>query len=368
MANKRVFYAIHQVGLRPLGSVGSFDALHGVQSVAVTTTFNLTQVFEWGQLAVYENIEGVPDVEVTAEKLIDGYEPIYTKATQGSTSASLVGRSTARTSMAISIFKDTDESCSGTPTSEVEMSGLYISEVGYSATADGNVTENVTFVGNDKVWVTDSNFSFNGAFSGNDDEPLALTASGSGGVQQREDVLFTYTTAVPTPRDANGTVSGIGTVLPQDIYGVSGSGTNDKTSGEYGVHVTGFSANASLGREAIFELGRKAPYFRYVQFPVEVTTEITVISVSGDFVNAREEAQNLSDRTIRLHMREGLVLNMGKKNKLQTVGSSGGDTDGGNEELTYTYVNQNDLEVYHPQDSTSALWGPPYKTGSGAKV
>lgn len=337
MSNNRIFYAIHQVGMRPLGSTGSFSALHGVQSVGITTTFNLEQVFELGQLAVYENIEGVPDVEVTMEKVLDGYSPIYLHATQGASAATLVGRSNRRCHVALSIFKDTDESASGAPTSEVEMSGMYVSSVGYNSTTDGNATESVTLVGNNKVWVkSGSGFQFTGAFSGNNDSPMAL--SGSGGVNRREDVLFNDFTRIP-----------------QDIYGISSSGTNNKTNGQYGAHITGFSVNAELGREEIFELGRKAPYFRYVRFPVEVTTEITAVAVSGDLVDAKEEAVNLTDRTIKFQLREGLKLNMGTKNKLSSVGYSGGDAGGDNVELTYTYTNFNDLTVQHPQDPTTAL-------------
>ena len=54
---------------------------HGVQSVGITTTFNLEQVFELGQLAIYENVEGTPDVEVTMSKVLDGYIPLFCLAT-----------------------------------------------------------------------------------------------------------------------------------------------------------------------------------------------------------------------------------------------------------------------------------------------
>ena len=60
--NNRVFYAIQQFSLTPDGEVVSNGVstntvvLHGIQSVGITTTFNLEQVFELGQLAIYENI------------------------------------------------------------------------------------------------------------------------------------------------------------------------------------------------------------------------------------------------------------------------------------------------------------------------
>ena len=81
MAN-RIYFANQQVAFKPDGST-SWNVAHGVQSVAVTTTFNLEQAFEIGQLSIYENIEGTPDVEVTLEKVLDGYPLIYHMATVG---------------------------------------------------------------------------------------------------------------------------------------------------------------------------------------------------------------------------------------------------------------------------------------------
>ena len=56
MPNNRVFYAVQAVGIAPFGST-TYATVHGLQSVGITTTFNLEQVFELGQLAIYENIE-----------------------------------------------------------------------------------------------------------------------------------------------------------------------------------------------------------------------------------------------------------------------------------------------------------------------
>ena len=66
MANNRIFYACQAVGLKPMGNpTGDYKVAHGVQSVGITTNFNLEQAFELGQIQIYENIEGLPDVEVT---------------------------------------------------------------------------------------------------------------------------------------------------------------------------------------------------------------------------------------------------------------------------------------------------------------
>ena len=80
MPNNRIFYACQAVAIEPqyvndnvLTNAGVLAPLHGVQSVGINTTFNLEQVFELGQIQIYENIEGVPEVEVTLEKVLDGY-------------------------------------------------------------------------------------------------------------------------------------------------------------------------------------------------------------------------------------------------------------------------------------------------------
>ena len=58
MANNRVFYAAKKAGIAPLGS-NSYTTLRGLQSIGLTTSFNLEQVFKIGQLAIYENVGGL---------------------------------------------------------------------------------------------------------------------------------------------------------------------------------------------------------------------------------------------------------------------------------------------------------------------
>lgn len=368
MPNNRIFYATHKVGIAPHGST-AHTTVRGLQSAGITTTFNLTQVFEIGQLAIYENIEGVPDVEIQMEKVLDGNAPIYTLATQQGTSATLSGRSAARCNLAMSIYSDTANSATGAiPGAQVQLSGLYINSVGYSVTTDGNATETCSLIGNDKVWVnlvagTSMQTFTDDPFVNNSDTPRSL--SGSGGVNRREDVLFTY--AANPGLDVNGSVSGIGTVLPQDIPGISSSGTNNLVAGIRQAHVASFSCNVDLGREDLFELGRRGPYYKFAQFPVQVTSEIVVIASSGDMVSARADGiidgtgcstgNNLYARTIRLHMCEGLQVNLGQQNKLSSSNMTGGDTGGGNIQVTYSYTNFNDFHVYHPADPSRAVAG-----------
>ena len=59
MANQqRIFYACQAVAITERGDAG-LDAntiAHGVQSVGMSSTFSLDQVFELGQIEIYENI------------------------------------------------------------------------------------------------------------------------------------------------------------------------------------------------------------------------------------------------------------------------------------------------------------------------
>lgn len=372
--NKRIFYACQRVGVAPVTS-NNFEVIRGLQTLGMTTSFNLEQIFEIGQLALYENVEGMPEVEVTTEKVLDGYCPVYLMATafdeEGGepTGSTLVERSQGICKMALAVYDETNDYAEGTPGAEVHMSGLYVSSVGYSVGVDVNASESVSLVGQNKVWVIGGDTgNFVGydltpatwvpatPWSDGDVDPKSIT--GSGGVNRREDVMF----------GSGANVS----LLPLNIPGVvdagGGSGINLMVGGEFGVHVQNWSINVDFNREELFELGRRGTYYRFINFPVEVTNEITVISVSGDMISSTEDGiyddgtggpcgtrYNLTDHWIKLVLCEGLQVDCGTKNKLSSVGHSGGDADGGNVEVTYSYSNFNDFDVKHPNDKVVAL-------------
>ena len=241
--------------------------------------------------------------------------------------------------------------------SVVEMSGLVVSSVGYNFPLDDNFSEDVTMVGNYKVWksgtATNSisetcgvtyypnNSGIAGGFAGNDDAPI-----GDGGVNRRENMQFATTTA--------GSASGDYTIVPKDIPGVGTSGVKGTDA-----RISSITTSVDLGREDIFELGSKLPYAKTVSFPVEVTCDFEVTTVSGDLVNALDDCtdagacntkQNLNERPIRIATCEGLRIWLGKKNKLSSVTYGGGDAGGGNATVTYSYSNFNDFTIMHSGD------------------
>ncbi len=371
MSNKRIFYAIEQIGVKGDGVAGDYNAIHGVQSCGITTNFNLSQVFELGQISIYANIEDLPDVQVTVSKVLDGYPLIYHLATVQATAPTLAGRSTTKCVLALAIFNDTQTAAAGVPPSQVECSGQFVASASYRFEVDGNGTEDVTFAGNNKIWKGQTYLSgetiattFTGAFSESSvDSPLAAV-----GISRRQHVNFLNTI---TTADVNGQVADYDcTVLPREIDGISTSGLNILgADGVYPAHIQSINVNCDFNRTALNELGHLAPYTRYINFPVQVTTEISVISSSGDLVSATEKGilttgtgcaafrGNLRDNTIRIATCEGTRVYCGTKNKLQSINYTGGDTGGGNVTVTYSFRNFNDFTVMHSGDPGNPNFG-----------
>lgn len=329
MANNRIFYACQGVAMAPTG-VASTDSnikvLHGIQSVGITTNFNLEQAFELGQIQIYENIEGTPEVEVTLEKVIDGHPLIYHTATQDATSPSLVNRASSRCMIALGVFPETNDVITGNAPAEVLMSGMYLSSISYTLAGDGNSTESVSFVGNNKTWSTTAKLLTTNNTAEIPGSTVGTDSPNGSGVGRREDVLLASCQ------------------LPTSILGVDTATLGNANNNN--VHIQSFTCSTDLSREDILELGRRTPYYRAPNFPVEVTSEFEIISVSGDFINASESADsNTSSETIQMATKQGLIIDLGANNRLSSVSYGGGDATGGNATSTYSYTNFNDMTI-----------------------
>jgi hypothetical protein len=381
-ANKRVFYATQGVAIGDMGATGVVDAwgtttggtdfigsgnmiiMHGLQSIGVNTNFSLEAVQELGQLSIYENVEEVPDIEATFERLLDGYTMAYHAATISSADPTLSGRASARADLRMVIGLDTDAAVSSGDSlaSELYCSGMYWSSCGISLPTDGNFTESLTLVGNNKKWISSTGTAgillgvggvVNSVFNFGNDSPN----SPDSGVLRRNNFLT-----------GSGTVTRGGgqfvTVVPSFITGVSNNGSSIAATGASSfkncgyintdnVHIQSISFSVDAGREAINQLGTYAPYYRYVNFPVNVTTEIQVIAVAGDNIDAVENVPsggNLSNHTIQVCLDDSTVIQVGNKNKLTSVSYGGGDAGGGNAAITYSMQNNNDFVVLHSGD------------------
>lgn len=395
--NKRVFYATQGVTIGDIGATSVLDSypgggagstingdgkliiMHGLQSIGVTTNFNLEGIFELGQLSLYENFEEIPEVEVTFEKFLDGYTLAYHAGTVGAVNPTLTGRSQARADirMIIGYETETDIVTGGNNSGIAELycSGTYINSVSYNLSTDGTFSESTTFVGNDKQWLTGSDTGSvltNG--SAVIDSAFATTVFGNDSPQgvgnsvlRRQNLVIgsvgeihagnAFRTVVPDFIEGT-TTGGIG------FTGVAGTGLNTNCSyipSNGGVYLNSVSVSTDLGRESINQLGKRAPYYRYINFPVDVTCDIEVTATAGDNIDAYEEGyptaaggvpagKNLANHSIQFVLDDSTVIQLGNKNKVTSVSYGGGDAGGGNATVSYSMTNSNDFVVLHSGD------------------
>lgn len=381
-SNRRVFYAQQAVAMGDIGATGVVDSwgtgdavlngagkvmiMHGVQSVGINTNFNLQQIKELGQLSLYENVEDVPDIEVTIERFLDGYTMSYHAASPTATDPTLTGRQNSRCDFRMIIGLDTDSAVTSGDNLAAELycSGMYTSSYSLSLPTDGTFSESLTLVGNNKKWMSSSNSqlllgagsSVTGSFGtifGND-----TPQSPDGGVLQRNN--FVTGSGVRTYGG-----KGFVTLLPSFINGITNNGSSITSADGFAkfvncgtvstnvCHIQSVSFSVELGRESINHLGTLAPYYRYVNFPVQVTTDIEVIATAGDNIDAVEEVPssgNLQNHTIQVVLDDSTVVQVGNKNKLTSITYGGGNADGGNATITYSMVNNNDFVVLHSGD------------------
>jgi len=352
--NNRIFYATQAVALKPQNSDGSslfanWYYPRGVQSAGITTNFTLEQVFQLGQIELYENVEDVPEVEVTINKVIDGTPPLYLMCMGGSsgiggaTNKELPAVANNRVNFRLGIYPDTNSAATGTPSVFVDCSGMYLSSVSYTIPVDGNATEDVTLVGNNKYWnsgnILGSSTSF---FAGTDGGTMTAPAIG------RRYKFNSDLSVLPTGQ-------GGGIPVPE---------------GRTKPYLQSVTVSTDLGREAINELGAMAPYYRYVSFPVEVTSEFEIIASSGDLVEARDFSgqvgcdvvyKNLQDKNVKVVMcgsgvNDTLIIDLGAKNKLTSVNYTGGEAGGDNATITYSYQTFNKFVVDASGSFASASW------------
>lgn len=333
MANKRVFYACQGLQIAPVneaGTVGTYRAPKGVQSVGINSNFNIEKLFQLGQLAVYDQVENNPEVEVTINKIIDGTKPLFMLTMGGddaTTSGSIVSLQNNRCNVKLGIFPDTEAMVSGTAVATVTCTGMYASSINFTFPTDGNCTEEVTLLGTNKTWAsgglsavfTDSNT--NGGFTSpatarrwKFDKANCVFPTGSGGMRITDNAVAPLT---------NVTVS------------------------------------CDFGREAIYTLGTYEPYYRYINFPVDVNTEIESLAIDGDYLNMNDSVYSctgggtsLKDFPIKFVICGGtgtftgaLTVDLGKKNRIQSVNYAGGDAGGGNVTVTYSFQNSSELSV-----------------------
>jgi hypothetical protein len=352
--NNRVYYASQAIQLRPVNPLGTaFSHWYhplAVQSVGMQTNFTTEQTFQLGTVEIYDNVETIPEVEVTINKVIDSTAPLYLMCMGGSdgipgaNNKSLVALSNNRVHFRLGIYGDDKQYISGDARSSVLCSGMYLSSVNYTFPVDGNATEEVTLVGNSKLWNTGTipgiqtnNFSAGTMFDANTNVG-GINPSQNSGILRRQYLNV------------------IGSVLP------IGSGGIRTPSPGVLPHIQNITISSDLGRESINQLGKFGPYCRYATFPIEVTSEFEVIAQDGDGVDVNDFKndvfcgtlkKNLTYKTISLAICDDnqtndnntMTFNLGAKNTLTSVNYTGGDTGGGNATVSYSFRNFNDFSI-----------------------
>lgn len=330
MANEnRIYYATQSVQLNgPSGkntvTNAEWDTVRGLQSVGINTNFNLEPIYQLGQLSLYDNYEEIPEVEISLNKVLDGSQTIYAM-TMGT--GELTKLSDHRCGFRLTLYPEATGNASGGDFAHVECVPAYLSSVTYSFPSEGNCTEEVSLVSNDKVWSTTTV----GNTAPNITEPVKI--AGNPAIIRR------------------GLISGL--MIPTG----AGSDVNGSESGGIptGMKVQSMNISMNLGRESIYKLGQRTPYYRYVNFPVEITCEIECIAGDGDMVGVSQGAagncQNpkaLSNKAIAIQLCDGMKIDLGNKCKLSSVNYQGGDTGGGNVTVTYSYITYNDFTYTAP--------------------
>jgi hypothetical protein len=290
--------------------------IQGLQSVGMNTNFNLEPVYQLGQLSLYDNYEEIPEVEISLNKVLDGRATLFQSAMGEGSLTELQNRACG---VVLTLYPDTVQKASGVPTAKVKCTPAYLSSVTYTFPSEGNFTEEVQLVSNNKEWEASP--------ASADTSPTDEDAGNDPGIMRRQQIDLTLSTL---PTGASGGIP-------------------------VGYKIQSINVTVNLGRESIFNLGERTPSFRYINFPVEVTSEFEVIAKGGDLVGVEEgdgsactNPKALMNKPIVIALCDGTVIDLGGKNKLTSVNYTGGDTGGGNATITYSYQTFNDFDFTGP--------------------
>lgn len=308
--SNRIFYAVQAVSLTPAfpdvspAPTGTGTIASGYQSVGINGTVDFEQIFELGRLDIYQNLEGVPSVEVTLERLLPKASGASATPTiwQAICGNSAVNAAVARPTLNMQVADD----ATFTAEAFVQCTGLYVSNYTVNFQIDGAMTESITLVGNHLNWATGSG---------------PAIANGSAG------------SAFITNADAAGAI-----IRRQDVTGCSPGALSRLQS---------VSMSIDFSREDLFELGKKSPYYRAAGFPVETSAEFEYLAtkdVTGLTFTADQLTDATGDQTVNITA-GGKTFSIGTSARLNGTNYSGGDAGGGNASITYSYTGYNFFQV-----------------------
>lgn len=380
----RIYYAVQVVQMQGVNgpgidpgapdAVGNWRTVMGVQSIGISTNFNLENIFQLGEFDQYDVLDDNPEIEVTLNKVVDYQDPIFKLACGGSayntTGKNVLELASRRCNVKLAVGSDiTNQNATGVLPYVVKMTGMYLSSITYTFATDGNFTEEATLVGNNKVWYTGTVEPTNLTANTTTGEQIHITPNG-GHVQGLNNVR-----ATGIARRWNLNLGD--SVLPSGVTTWDGGIICPYDGAKFVVpHITSLTVSCDLGREPLFQLGSRNPYTRFVNVPLEVTSEFEVIATdfdisASDFGSASAcvaNSRNLKAKEIYLRLcgpdtnggsaNFGINFYLGKNNRLTSVNYSGGDTGGGNVTVTYSFTGYNNF--YVDQGDKIAVTAAPY--------
>lgn len=388
----------------PSGGFFESHLLHGAQSLGYDANFDIENIRQLGCAENYDSNEGLPQVSITTNKVLDGHCPAYILATWDAEEPNLLARAECKSDIAVAYFDCTQESACGDPKCIKVFPEVQVSSFGYTFGTDGAFTEDVSFVGNNIIaYQEDMAMDEQCGCAYTDEFMMQLSAIGEikgadccdhnplKRVSFKEHFLWDVTDETgavldvsgiaDAPKDENGAVCLADTsVLPNQIAGIGCDGTNADEE----VCIQSISVSTDLNREEIFCLGKRGPKDRSITLPVDVNTSIEVVADCPPPVSATEDGVfveknletgcespegcknigfNLNNGTIRLVTCDGLRIYLGTKNKLSGYSISGGDTSGSNLSVSYNFTNENKFTVIHCCEAGNMMNHPDGSSG-----
>ena len=331
----RVFYACQAVFVD-----GTY--LKNVQSVGVDYSADAESISDTGRSQVFGDRYNKPEVTITIERhLRSGDTHFYTIGTGSYEDSYLLKNSnlgiagwTGLKEYEIGLTYGDDTTISGSVDS-VKFEYCLVTEISYDFSVDGIFTESITLVTN--------NLTKQSAGS--------IPALGESGTLMRKQNFDTQNSIFPTEVDAA-------------ILTTADDGTKIRVIQSIAINLsvsyseladTGFWRGSNQGNNP-----SEQNKYKYVETPVEVTCEISAIarkSVQQDILisdnnNIFMGTFPTPDRQIVLKF-DNIIFDLGSKNYCTGVGFSGGDTGGGNVEMSFSYTNDNN--DYMPYTNASIV-------------
>ena len=305
MSQNRVYYACQAVEFNT-------HFLEGVQSVGINASYNFEQVFELGLLEIYENVEGIPEVEVTIEKaVLSGVKPLGESLSVSVTenpATNIVNMSQATPEIVLHTFPESATTVfNSTPqgTNSLVITSGFLTSYSITGNMDGPSTESLSFTSNNYDWRAAG--------------PSMATLSGNVVSNQ----------VVQKRQNAN-------------PYGYAG--------------LQSWTMSCDFGREDIMELGKKQPITKVATFPLEVTCEEEFLNRNTTNTNGPDfpgvpECEDVTTATMKRHGfapcndTDPDITVSGLGFRLTSVNHTGGDAGGGNQTVTKSFQTFNSFAI-----------------------